>query len=253
MIGLAASATLWIAALLTGTFSAVAGVGGGVLMLAAITIILDFELVLPVFGATQTSSAFSRMWLFRKHLDPSMILTFGVGFIPAAALSGLGWYYFVQNEDAQPYIKMVIAIYLLMYLNFPKFRVSPGNRTRLLLSAGTLCGFAVFTVGAVGPVFAPFIEALEITKERAIATFGVVAAFSNIVKLPLFFLISDRVDWSVALLIGLLLVSTFAGTYIGRHIQHGISEAVYTRLFRTVLGLMGLKLLIWDGLRVVLG
>jgi uncharacterized membrane protein YfcA len=77
--------------------------------------------------------------------------------------------------------------------------------------------------------------------------------FSNIIKLPLFFIIFDRLDWSVFGLIGFLILATVAGIYFGRRIQHGVSEALFSRLFRVVLGVMALKILLWDGLRVVLG
>ena len=252
MIGIAVGSTILVAGFVTATFSAFAGLGGGMMMLASLTLLLDFALVMPMFGAIQTSSGISRVWLFRKHLDPSMILPFALGFIPMAMLGGWVWVYFVQTQDAQPYIKMAIATYMLLFLASPKFSVKPGNRMRNLILVGMLGGFAAMTVGAIGSVVAPFVEAFDLKKERAIAAFGFISIFSNSAKLPLFYLISDKLDWSIALAIGGLMLVAFLGTLVGRRIQYGISDVFFSKIFRTMLGVMALKLLIWDGMRLIL-
>ena len=250
MIGITAGAALVAAAIFTAGFSSVIGLGGGMMMLLVTTLTVDFALVMPMFGAIQSSSAISRIWFFRKHLDGDMILKFGIGFVPAAMLSGSLWAYFVTTEGAQPYIKMVIATYMLLFLWFPQFRVRSGNRTRLLLLLGVLSGFAALTVGAVGSVVAPFIDALDLKKERMIAAFGVISIFSNGAKLPLFFLVAEPLDLTVWATIGILIGATFIGTYVGRGIQQSVSDKLFSKIFRTVLGVMALKLLIWDGIRV---
>ena len=252
MIGMAAGAGLFVAAFVMAVFSAVAGVGGGMMMFATVAVFLDFALVMPVFGAVQSSSGLSRIWFFRKYLSGSMILIFSIGFIPAVILGGVAWSYIVDAEEIQPYIKILIAVYILLFLTFPKFSVRSGSRTKLLLAMGVGTGFAALTIGAVGAITAPFIEALNMKKEEAIVSIGVVSSFANIAKPPLFFIIFDRLDWSVLALIAFMILATVAGIYYGRRIQHDVSEVLFRRLFRFALGIMAIKLLIWDGLRVVL-
>ncbi len=131
---------------------------------------------------------------------------------------------------------MLIAVYILLFLKFPKFRVPPGNRTRILLTMGLSTGFAVLTIGSVGAVVAPFIEALELKKQDAIAAIGVVSSFANIAKLPPFFIIFDQLDLLVFGLIGFLILATVTGIYFGRCIQDNVSEVLFRRLFRFALG-----------------
>jgi uncharacterized membrane protein YfcA len=181
-----------------------------------------------------------------------MILPFGMGFIPMAMFGGWVWVYFVQTQDAQPYIKIAIAIYMLLFLVSPKFSVKPGNRTRNLIFVGALGGVASMTIGAIGSVVAPFVESLGLKKERAIATFGFISVFSNAAKLPLFYLISDKLDWSVVITIGGLVLVAFLGTLVGRRVHYGISDAFFDKIFKIMLGVIASKLLIWDGLRLVL-
>jgi uncharacterized membrane protein YfcA len=115
---------------------------------------------------------------------------------------------------------------------------------KLLLTLGVLSGFAALTVGAVGSVVAPFFEALDLEKERMIAAFGIIFFFSNLAKLPLFFLVTKPIDLSVGIVISVVILLTFVGTFIGRRIQQSVNDALFRTLFRSVLGVMALKLLI---------
>lgn len=72
------------------------------MMFATVAVFLDFALVMPVFGAVQTSSGLSSVWFFRKYLNWSMILIFGIGFIPAVILGGFAWAYIVEAKKFSP-------------------------------------------------------------------------------------------------------------------------------------------------------
>ena len=75
MIGLIGGVALFFIAFVTVVFSAVASVGGGTMLFATMVMVVDFALVMPVFGAIQTSSAVSRVWFFREHVDKSIVLS----------------------------------------------------------------------------------------------------------------------------------------------------------------------------------
>lgn len=49
-----------------------------------------------------------------------------------------------------------------------------------------------------------------------------------------------------------MVVATIAGVYFGHRIHGRVSEVFFVKVFRAVLFVMGAKLFIWDGLRVVL-
>ena len=253
MIGIAGGIALFSIAFFASCLSAVATLGGGTLLFRILFLIVDFALVMPIFGIVQTASATSRVWFFRQYIDRSIFSMFFVGFIPAAILGGLFWSYSVNNEEIQPYIMMLIAVHLLLFLKFPKFSVPRGNKTWLLIAMGIVAGLASLTVGAIGPVIVPFIDALGLKKERAVAAIGAVSFFGNLIKLPLVFLIVDHIDWSIATITGGMVVGSILGVYFGRCIHGRVNESFFIYVFRIVLFLMPAKLLIWDGLRVVLG
>lgn len=147
---------------------------------------------------------------------------------------------------------MLIAVYLLDYLKFSRYRVATREKTKILLVAGAACGLAALTVGAIGAVISPFIDALELKKERAVAAIATVSVFSNVVKLPLILLIYDQLDWLIAMMIGSMIVATVVGVSFGKRIHEYVSETLFSRMFRMALTVIGLKLLVWDGLGLVL-
>jgi uncharacterized membrane protein YfcA len=100
MIGLIGGVALFFIAFVTVVFSAVASVGGGTMLFATMVMVVDFALVMPVFGAIQTSSAVSRVWFFREHVDKSMVLVFAAGFVPFVVLGGYLWSFLVHTEEA---------------------------------------------------------------------------------------------------------------------------------------------------------
>jgi len=91
-------------------------------------------------GAIQVSSGASRLWLFRRHLDARLMAGFAAAFLPAAFVGGFVWAYVVTTAAAQPWLKMVIGLYLGLYLAHAH---SAGGQAGRLgwLDSGDLGGF----------------------------------------------------------------------------------------------------------------
>jgi len=251
--GIGAFAVVFAATFLSSLLTAVVALGGGLILLGVLMAVLDFALVFPFMGAIQVSSGASRLWLFRRHVNFRLMTGFAAAFLPAAFIGGFVWAYVVANEAAQPWLKMVIGLYLALYLVFERLVIRPGNPARLLTLAGALCGFGAMTIGAVGPIFAPFVSALKLNKEAAVALVAIVTTLTNGARIPLLWFIADRLAWGHAVLLALLIAAAFAGTWTGRHILGQVSDASFQRLFKVVLAVLAAKLVFWDGARVIWG
>ena len=59
---------LFAGATVTAVISAIVGFGGGLSLFALMALVLDFALLIPVYGAVQFTSATSRVWFFRKDI-----------------------------------------------------------------------------------------------------------------------------------------------------------------------------------------
>ncbi|MGH3523364.1 MAG: TSUP family transporter, partial [Mycobacterium sp.] len=80
-----ASATAFGLAML----SAVAGFGGGVLLLPVFTALFGLRVAVPMLTLTQLASNGSRVWLNRVELRWRMIGWFALGAVPCAVAGGL--------------------------------------------------------------------------------------------------------------------------------------------------------------------
>ena len=231
--------------------SVVAGFGGGLLVFAALAATLDFVYVIPMHGAVMLSANLSRVAMFWKDVDRNALKAFLVTFIPAAALSTVAWYYLIETAAAQPYIKIVIAIFLILFVAMPDFELKSTSRIKIMATAGLVCGLLVMLFN-VGPLLVPFLIALDLKKNAFIGTFAFVTMVVTISKVPLFFLIADRLSFDIGLLTVLMIVACVLGSYAGKAISGQVSERLFKVIVKAILIAISAKMIIWDGLRVLM-
>ena len=249
-LGIASISFLFVGAIFTAIMSAVSGIGG-VLLFALMASVLEYAVLVPMYGAIQTTSAASRVWLYRKDIIYPYFWTFLIPFIPTVIISILIWLYLIEIKEAQPYIKMGIAVYLFLFLVSTKLRIRGSNPKRILIMADLLSGFFSIIVGVVGSIQAPFFTALKIRKEEMVALFSIASLLANGIKIPLLFVVFDRLSMGHGILIALLAVSSFVGAFIGRKVIGFISDVTFRRFLHTLLFIIACKLFFWDGVRVL--
>ncbi len=243
-------AFLFASAIFTACMSAVAGIGG-ILLFALMAMVLEYAVLVPMYGIIQSTSAVSRVWLFRKEIIYPLFWAFLIPFIPAIAVSVVIWLYLIEIKEAQPFIKMGIALYLFVYLFSLKLRIKSSDPKRLMMVAGFLSGLFSIIVGVVGSIQAPFFAALKLRKEETVALFSIASLLANGMKIPLFIVIIDRLSASHGVLIALLAVSSFIGAFAGRKILGMINEATFRRILNILLFVIACKLFFWDGVRTL--
>jgi uncharacterized protein len=79
------------AAFALAVLSAVAGFGGGVLLLPVFTALFGLRVAVPMLTFTQLSSNASRVWLNGRELRWPLIGWFALGAVPSAVAGCLGW------------------------------------------------------------------------------------------------------------------------------------------------------------------
>ncbi len=235
------------------TLTVVTGMGGGVLLFAAMALVIDYALLIPLFGSVQSGGATARMWLFRKHIHWNVLGLFLMAYIPGALLGTLVWIKLIALAEWQPYIKMGIAIYIVLFLVFGRsIKVAASSTKRLMLTGGVLTGFGSMTVGAVAPLMAPFFIALKLNKNDFTGTWAVASFITSVTKIPLLFIIWDQVHITHGGLVALLFAGSFIGAYLGKMIFDRTSEVFFRRALATFMLLIACKLFVWDGARALM-
>ncbi|MGA0394425.1 MAG: TSUP family transporter [Rhodospirillales bacterium] len=237
-----------MAAILTMGLTVVVGIGGGVFLFAAMAMVIDYALLIPLFGTVQSGGASARIWLFYRHIQWRFLGLFLLSFIPGAFIGTVIWLQLISLTEWQPIIKMILAVYIILFILFSHtIRITPSNAKRSMLASGALAGIGSMTVGAVAPVMAPFFIALKLNKNEFSGTWAVASFIASASKIPLFILIWDRVEISHGGLIFLLFAGTFIGAYLGKMLFDRTSEQFFRRAMYAFLIIAACKLFVWDG------
>ncbi|MEQ8196048.1 MAG: sulfite exporter TauE/SafE family protein [Rhodospirillales bacterium] len=249
-LGVSTIGFLFIGAAATAVISAIVGFGGGLSLFALLALVLDFALLIPIYGAVQFSSAASRVWFFRKDIVFPLFRSFLIAFLPCYGISVALWLYLIEAKEAQPYLKMAIGVYLILYVGIERMRIEGGDPKRLAIWAGIISGL-LSNIVAVGAIQAPFFAGLKLRKEEFVALMAVASAVVNGLKIPLFLFILDRLSVDAFILIALLALASFLGAGLGRRVIGVISEVRFRQIFYAALILIAAKLFFWDGVRVL--
>jgi uncharacterized membrane protein YfcA len=246
--GVGEIAFLFLAAVFTMALTVVAGIGGGVMLFAAMALIIDYVLLIPLFGAVQSGGASARVWLFYKHIRWNILGLFMLAYVPCAVLGTYIWIQLISLSEWQPFIKMALAVYIVIFVFFGHlFRVAPTDHKRLMISGGVVAGLGTMTVGAVAPITAPFFIALKLGKNEFSGTWGVASFIVSASKIPLLYFIWDQLYASHVGLIFLLFVGSFVGAYLGKIVFDRTSELFFRRALQVFLVIAACKLFVWDG------
>lgn len=239
---------LTLASGVTACLTVLAAFGGGMLLVALMASVLDYALLIPIYGAVMLLTAGWRLWLFRVNVDRPLMGAYMAGMLPGAAISAWVYMNLIAIAASQPWIKIGFGVYLVLYLVLPKIRVHMANRRRTMAMGGFLSGIATMIVGAVGPVGGPFFAAVNMPKLTFIAASAVSASTANLLKAPLFLVIWDRLGPEHLILIAAMGVAGMIGAAVGRRLIGRVNDRRFVLLVRLMMAVSAAKLIAWDGI-----
>lgn len=229
-----------IAAALTAIISAVAGLGGGIILLAVIAQFQPPTAAIPIHGVIQLVSNAYRSMLLRDSINWGAVLHGSVLLFPAA-LIGVA----VATSLPDSAIRLAMGGFILVATWRPSLFGwdRPGRTNRSLIPVGAVSGFLSATVGASGPVVSPFYRSLTVSHQAFVATAGTSQILSHLSKIVGFglsgFDFGAHVDL-MAIATGGVLV----GTWIGTLLLDRANEQMLTLLFRVTLTTLAIRLII---------
>ncbi|WP_262282237.1 sulfite exporter TauE/SafE family protein [Micromonospora sp. MA102] len=205
--------------------SAVAGFGGGVLLLPVFTALFGLRVAVPMLTLTQLSSNASRMWLNRHHLHRPLVGWFALGAVPLAIAGGL----LLAHAPLGP-LKRLLGVFLIGVVIWRRLNPHPrrpGDRTFVAVGAASGLGSAL--LGSVGPLTAPFFLAYGLTRAAYIGTEAASALTMHLSKIAAYGA-GDLLTRKVLLYGAALTPATLAGAWVGKRIVGRISDRLFVLL-----------------------
>lgn len=238
---------LWIlsaAALATSALSALLGLAGGITLLAVMLLFLDPLVAIPLHGVVQLVANFSRSAIHLRELRWSLVLPYSVLLLPMG-FAGIAVARAVPEDAARATIGafVLVATWLPGWLvRLRGRRRGPGLDPRWrFLALGGAVGFLNPTIGATGPLVAPFFLDLELSRFALIGTQAACAALGHLAKITVFGATGFAFREYLGLL-ALLSALVVAGTWLGTRALHRVDERAFVILYKGALTLIALRL-----------
>lgn len=229
-----------VSAFLTSVLSAVAGLGGGTILLAVLAQFFAPATAIPVQGAIQIVSNGSRARILRRNIEwPavlwSLVLLFPASFAGAAFAGSV-------DENVG---RVVIATFALVVAWRPQLLKWRGDRlpVRAMVGVGAVSGLLTTAIGVSGPVTSPFFRAVTKTHVAFVASAAAAQTFSQGSKIVAYVMNGWEAGDVVAVIIGGI-VAVVAGSWVGAQLLGRIDESHLAVTFKVVLTALAVRLLV---------
>ncbi len=229
--------------LLTSTFAAIMGQGGGLILMGILAGSVPAPALIAIHGFIQASSNGSRAYLARKDINWSIILPVSAGIVLGAAfilpfIPLLNW----------QWMQGVIALYILWVtwghlLSSPNLKVLSSKHQHSFIKLGLLQGSLGMALGATGPLGNALLLKKGLGKDAIIASNAIIMLMSHLVKIIFFSLMGVQLIAHANLVITLSLAA-IAGSYLGSFFRQSLPERIFFPLFKALLTVLALRMLI---------
>lgn len=244
-LGLGWASFLVCLAAFTSALTAMAGIGGGVVMLGAMASLLPAPAVIPVHAVVQLGSNVGRAVLLRQWVDRSRLLPFLLGSLVGIALGGS-----LAVSLPGEVLRLVLGLFILQTVWLPLAAMA-AIRGRSLALGGAVASFLTMLVGATGPYVLALFRPLGLGKEGLVATHAAALVLQHGLKILAFGLLGFAfAPWLP--LVAVMIAAGFLGTLAGRKLLGRLPQRHFNRIVQLVLTVVALDLVLrsaWQLLR----
>ena len=237
---------LLFAGVVAGGLTTIAGLGGGILMIAGLSLFWAPATVIAVTAPALFFGNVSRVALLRREVDWSLVARFALTAGPTALVAS-----YLAVKAPAGWLKVAIAVLLLAFVGQELFkrkaaeaiRVEGHGRTLLAATAGAVSGTVSGLTGGAGFIATPFFLRLGLGPKPLVATSAACMALVHLLKGVGF---SLNMSLTPALLPAALVltVGVLAGNSLGTRLLERLSERRFRQLLLGALTVAALQLLI---------
>ncbi|WP_425410609.1 TSUP family transporter [Hyphococcus sp.] len=226
-----------IASFFTAALTAAFGLGGGLALLALMSVIFPPSAVIPVHGVAQAGSNAGRLLLQRRDVIWRIVLIFSAGGAIGAGVGGR-----LAVEAPVWLLRGGVACFILVSVWGPRpKKLTLGPAT--FFTTGAIAAFLTMFFGATGPIAATMLSAAQLDRLNLVATHAACMVIQHAFKIIAFGLLGFAFgQWTFVIIA--IVISGFAGTYVGTHFLRKMPEATFKSGFKQILTVIAIYLLI---------
>jgi len=227
--------TLGLFSTFTSIVTSVAGLGGGMLLLALMAQLFAPSILIPMHGVAQFFANANRGVIHRTKLDWVYLKPFVLGSI-------IGAFAFVPLVVfVDPVIGAIaVGLFILFVTWFPKWV----NVSRLppIISGGLTSGLGVL-FGATGPLAMSAHPKANWSKEQIVGNHGAAMAFQHGVKV-IAYLVAGVGLYNYLPHIAVLFAGAWLGTFVGTRLLKKLTDDRFKTLLKWILTALALRLIL---------
>jgi uncharacterized membrane protein YfcA len=227
---------LTLAAEVLGTLG---GFGSSMFFVPVAQFLFDFKTVLGLTGLLHIFSNASKIFLFRNSIKWSLVASVG---IPSLALAVAGAWLTTWVDFK--YAQLLLGIFLLSYAFFllvrPDFSLAVSLRNSVV--GGALAGFMAGFVGTGGAIRGLVLASLNLEKNLFVGTSAAIDMGVDLSR-TMIYLENDYLQWRMWIYVPLLLIASFAGSWLGKRLLQKMSQEVFRKILLGFISAMGMTLI----------
>jgi len=220
----------------TSAFTAVVGMGGGLMLISIMPGLVPTPAIVPVHGVVQLASNASRVAFDVRSIQWRVVGPFVVGSAIGAALGAP-----VLARVPTDYLPIVLGAFVLLVTWVPMQWAARDFRGKWPVIGAVSSALALF-VGAAGPLTQPVLMREELPRDRLVVTGGVLAGINHVAKIITYAVLGFVFAPYLWLMAGMIVAVT-AGSWVGTRLRGRVSERVFRWILRGMLTLLALRMI----------
>jgi uncharacterized membrane protein YfcA len=221
--------------------STLAAGGGALLLIPIASLLLAPAAVAPTITLTALIANPGRLWLFRRHIDYSLLKWQLPGTLVGTLLGA--WFLSELHSDG---LLLCIGLFLLstpLQQRFSKLKRWSHLPRPLFLPISCSVALVSSVAGATGPVMNPFYLAANLTKEQLIATKAVNSLLLQTLKLIAYGSLGILTG-NILLAGGMMGIGAIMGVWLAKNHLAKINQARFTQYITAFMLISGVLLII---------
>jgi len=237
MFSLPILAALAVVAVVTSFISGIFGMAGGMLLIGFLLIVLPVPVAMVFHGIIQIAANGWRSWLWRHHINWSVVLQFGLG--SGFSLLVFSSLTFVPSKSL---VLMAVGLTPFIALAVPQ-RIAPNIEARgQAFAAGVIGGALQLVSGVTGPILDIFYVRTGMTRQVNVSTKAAAQVLGHLTKVVYFgALVADPGgrDWEQWAVMAFAATFAVLGTTLSKSFLNRMSDKQFYHWTRRVILALG--------------